>query len=353
MKTFQDRFPTLPVLADWKTIRDLIARHPLLAYVTTAYLISWTAWFCLYRSNLGLFNGFGIIGASGPALAAMLVSALLNPAPASTSTRTRWQWLGFLSIGFLAIIFMRRLWITTDLTVVSGRLVSDRIYPSPYVFPLDAAAAAIAALICTGFQSARQGVHTTFLSLNLRQRKPDWGWAVIALVAYPTVVLLGNAISSALGMAGPTPKAAGAWYLLALDVLHAFLVTLIGGGGLEEPGWRGFALPLLKRRYRPLGASLALAVFWAFWHWPLFWFGFYGGGPLGVFFFLFGCIPIAILFTAIFHWTKSSLPVVIVLHTSINVTPTFLPVTAIASGVWWLLILGVAIWMWRSPRSFA
>jgi len=46
--------------------------------------------------------------------------------------------------------------------------------------------------------------------------------------------------------------------------------TLLGGPLFEEPGWRGFALPRLEARFGPLRASLLLAVLWAGWHLPLF-----------------------------------------------------------------------------------
>ena len=149
-------------------------------------------------------------------------------------------------------------------------------------------------------------------------------------------------------------RATGEWYWLALDLILLFVAVLLGGGGLEEPGWRGLALPLLQKRHGPLRSSLILAVIWAFWHWPMFWFGYYGGGPLGVFFYVLGVAPLAILLTAVFNRTGGSLPVVILLHTSINTTPAFVPpATALASGLWMLLMLGVALWMWRSPQTFA
>jgi len=40
------------------------------------------------------------------------------------------------------------------------------------------------------------------------------------------------------------------------------------GGTGEEPGWRGFALPVLLERMSPLRATIVLGVLWAAWHLP-------------------------------------------------------------------------------------
>jgi membrane protease YdiL (CAAX protease family) len=51
----------------------------------------------------------------------------------------------------------------------------------------------------------------------------------------------------------------------------AWLVALFlnQGGLLEELGWRGFALPILIRRFgSPFGAALVLGLAWALWHFP-------------------------------------------------------------------------------------
>jgi uncharacterized protein len=53
-----------------------------------------------------------------------------------------------------------------------------------------------------------------------------------------------------------------------------FAVVATVGGGLEEPGWRGFALPRLQRRFSPLAATAILGLAWGIWHVPLY-------GPLG------------------------------------------------------------------------
>lgn len=62
------------------------------------------------------------------------------------------------------------------------------------------------------------------------------------------------------------------WSLLgsrAGPYLGTFVVTLFFLGALEEPGWRGFALPRLQQRYTPMKATLVLGVVWGLWHLPL------------------------------------------------------------------------------------
>jgi membrane protease YdiL (CAAX protease family) len=59
--------------------------------------------------------------------------------------------------------------------------------------------------------------------------------------------------------------------------LGTFVFVSILGGGFEEPGWRGFALPRLQDRFRtPIRATLVLALFWGLWHLPLYGLGFVG-----------------------------------------------------------------------------
>lgn len=58
--------------------------------------------------------------------------------------------------------------------------------------------------------------------------------------------------------------------------LGTFMSVAFLGGGFEEPGWRGFALPRLQQRLRPVWATLPLAVFWGLWHLPLYGLGFVG-----------------------------------------------------------------------------
>ena len=55
-----------------------------------------------------------------------------------------------------------------------------------------------------------------------------------------------------------------------LTALGTFFVVLTVGGGLEEPGWRGFALGRLQQRFSPVKATLLLGFVWGVWHLPLY-----------------------------------------------------------------------------------
>ena len=59
------------------------------------------------------------------------------------------------------------------------------------------------------------------------------------------------------------------------------LIPGVLAGALEEPGWRGYAQEALQRRISVLGRSLVIGLFWALWHWPLFFLTGYHHATLG------------------------------------------------------------------------
>lgn len=69
----------------------------------------------------------------------------------------------------------------------------------------------------------------------------------------------------------------------ALALLGGLLVAMFldAGALFEENGWRGYALPLLLRRYGPVTASLVLGLAWAAWHYPVKYDAFTDYGPVG------------------------------------------------------------------------
>jgi uncharacterized protein len=86
--------------------------------------------------------------------------------------------------------------------------------------------------------------------------------------------------------------------------LTTFLFTLTLGGALEEPGWRGFALPRLQARFSPVAATALLGLAWGVWHVPIY-------GPLGF------VVPfvLAFFYTWLYNRTGSVL-LCVLLHAS-------------------------------------
>lgn len=115
----------------------------------------------------------------------------------------------------------------------------------------------IAAAVMTHREGGGAAVRAQFAQL-LRWRLTP---AYIAALALPTVAMLaGRAV-----VGGPGP-----WLQLA------FSIGVLGPPLVEEPGWRGYALPRLQRLVNPLVAALVVGALWALWHLPLF---FIPGGP--------------------------------------------------------------------------
>lgn len=93
-----------------------------------------------------------------------------------------------------------------------------------------------------------------------------WALAVSPLVLYLAAVVVERAVHGGwpdvrlLGRVSFLPDL-GAW---------AMALWLVNSGLGEEGGWRGFALPLLQRRFSPRVASLVIAGGWMIWHVPAF-----------------------------------------------------------------------------------
>ena len=194
------------------TVRDQVAHHPLISFVVLAYAISWISWFLMWLMNMGTVNGLSIIGGTGPALAAMIVSAILRPEPSGVPISKHWRLFGGIWVCYLAVLAFRRLWLATGLTTAEGRVATQVVYPQLWAFLLDAMAAAVVAFVLSGIHSPRQGVRELLHSLNPRNQSVRWYWFVVAVGVYPAIVALGNTISVLFELPMPAPRATGGWY---------------------------------------------------------------------------------------------------------------------------------------------
>jgi membrane protease YdiL (CAAX protease family) len=109
-------------------------------------------------------------------------------------------------------------------------------------------------------------------------------------------------------------------YLFRPGLFSPFLVIVLLFAAGEEIGWRGFALPtLLARGFRPLEATLLLAVPWALLHLPLVLPGMLSEGTPMVAEFLI-VMSLAVLTTWVFLSSDRSLTAAVLLHGGQNMT---------------------------------
>jgi membrane protease YdiL (CAAX protease family) len=155
-------------------------------------------------------------------------------------------------------------------------------------------------------------------------------WYLFALIGVPVVMALGTVI---------VPKGMAALLALGPGYVPTYLIwfliiAIIGGPLLEEPGWRGFALPRLQLLHGSLMGTVILGLLWALWHLPEFlvpaWAKSSGGsGFLDILKFVVIAIAFAIVITWVFNNTRGSVLMAILVHASID---TFtMPMTTLFS----------------------
>jgi membrane protease YdiL (CAAX protease family) len=166
---------------------------------------------------------------------------------------------------------------------------------SPVLFFVGGLGPAMAAAIVAW----QLGTLQPWLARVLRWRVSPWFY--VFAIGFP--VLLYGVPNLVAAMLGEQPDLS-----LIGERAPAYAVTWVSAlflGGLEEPGWRGFALPRLEQRYTPVRATLLLGVVWGLWHLPV--------EPLAIVV----TVPLAFFYTWLFNRTGSAL-LCVLLHASIT-----------------------------------
>ncbi len=175
----------------------------------------------------------------------------------------------------------------------------------------------LAAVIMTAVSEGRPGLRAFGRRLVLWRVAPRW--YAMAFLGIPAIFVAGTVVlPGALASFDPLTRADWAAYPQFL-----LLVLVVGGPLLEEPGWRGFALPRLQARFGPLRGTLVLGLAWAAWHFPQYlmpaWSAQNGGFTLGaVAVFTASVVPLTVVITWIFNHTRGSVLVAMLVHASTN-----------------------------------
>ena len=154
-------------------------------------------------------------------------------------------------------------------------------------------------LLAAAIVAGRLGTTREWLARVLRWRVHP-GYYAFALLLPVVMYATANVLALALGAPLNLSLLDG-----VLPTYAATFATVTVLGGLEEPGWRGFALPMLQEQYTPVRSTLVLGVVWGLWHLPV--------SPLAIVV----TVPLAFFYTWLFNRTGSAL-LCLVLHASIT-----------------------------------
>lgn len=211
----------------------------------------------------------------------------------------------------------------------------------------------LAALLVTAAIGGRSGIRDLLASMTRWQIGWRW-WAVavgpVGLFAFAALV---------------ARLVEGAWpdlhdlgkvnFLGDVGAPAAVVLWLATFGFGEETGWRGFALPHLQRRRTAVTATIIVAVMWAVWHAP-YWFylpGYVRMGVAGVPGFVIGLVLGAVLLTWLYNGTAGSIPAVAVWHALFDFFSGSQAADGLMNGVMSTLIVvwAVAILLFSGLRS--
>jgi uncharacterized protein len=134
-------------------------------------------------------------------------------------------------------------------------------------------------------------------------------WHVVALLIFAAIYVAGTAAYRALG-----GMDAGRWLYPPENTQHVFAMIVMPL--VEEPGWRGFALPRLQPRHGALRASLLVGVLWAFWHTMMF--ILQGATPLIFAVSIANIIAGSVVFSWLYNHTRGSLLIAILAHVGVH-----------------------------------
>ncbi len=157
---------------------------------------------------------------------------------------------------------------------------------------------------------------------------------ILSLVSLGANILYGADASGAFnpGMSG-------------LIILLTF-VNNIFTSGFEEPGWRGYAFPELRKKDEAYRISLIIGVFWAIWHYP---YVIYLNFQTGIFLSIIALIGFTVTIiggSVIFSWiyaNTESLLILILFHAFQNVFPVLImgQIVDMAGGI----VTGLFTWV--------
>lgn len=323
---------------------DWINGHPLISYFVLCFTISWgllISFGPIYARGVVIVVPFLVLALFGPALAGIILSAILHPKPKQAT------------LGKRLLTFFLTWLVAAPVFVFSPELGRAGIDLSIGLVVVSSVVALIPAFVVSSAFSRTPGVRS-FLEPLVKPRG-HVAWYITAVLIIPALLLLSIVIEIILGreIASPRVSVDGGWSsFLILIVLSAAYRFFFANACGEEPGWRGFALPRLEARFSPLTANLILAFFWALWHLPLP--QAQGlGNPVAFLEYYVGTFSHCIIIFWLFNRTEGSILVAGLVHVFSNVSRLYIPETSAFLFVRpaFCVVLIIIYEMWKKPAD--
>lgn len=179
----------------------------------------------------------------------------------------------------------------------------------------------LAAVAIERLRGGRSGLRA-WVTARFRWRcRPVWyGWALFLPPLMAAATLGIGQLFGTVALAPERPP------LYGYPILLAFVFFL--GGGQEEPGWRGYALPHLQVRFGAVTASILLGLVWAGWHLPLFFSPASSQVGLPPLWYVTHTVAITFTFTWLFNSSGGSVIPAMLLHAGLNAVASWIPLHA-------------------------
>lgn len=160
-------------------------------------------------------------------------------------------------------------------------------------------------------------------------RRPVVFWMPLALLLGAGPSLVAALVGSAFGE-GPIASVTAQIIAGYGGLVPAILVLMVAGPLSEEPGWRGFAYPRIRRRFSRLQTATLLGLIWAAWHLPLFFIGGTSQNETGLWtvgfvFFIVSCLPQTYLLGHVYE--RGGVAAAVALHFALNASAVLLQVS--------------------------
>ncbi|MEU6727177.1 CPBP family intramembrane glutamic endopeptidase [Nonomuraea wenchangensis] len=178
--------------------------------------------------------------------------------------------------------------------------------PGAYLGPI------FSAYLVTRIAEGKEGVRRWVGRMT--KWRVSWVWYLVTAVGVPAAIIV-TCLAMTDGQFTAPPAAVLAAYIPSL------LLQMVTTGLAEEPGWRDFALARMQRRFGALGSTIILGPLWGLWHLPLFlseWGGYPDVSLQRIAEFVAFCCTFNVVVTWVFNRTGQSLPLIMLLHVSVN-----------------------------------